>query len=434
MVKKYLFIIFILSTLYGIDKIYTEHFDLFDIKNLDSHTIEVNLAIGSLSLNSIILNDQNYIELSVENSYSSKNIGSPNLPMLNQIIEIPRGGSIRIEMIEDNLAIYNGEDYNINSFIAPVQPPTPKSGPIGDFTINEEVYNSNLFFKNDLIQVLEQGLMREVKIANLMISPIEYNPVDNKIILHKNIKFKIHFDNADMQLTNEKKVKGYSPYFEPIFYNSISNYSSIIQTETRENDFIEDVVSYIIIADQSFSSNLEPFINWKTQKGFHVTVAYTNQIGSSASAIKNYLQDQYNNPSVATPTFVLLVGDTPQIPASYSSGGHVSDLDYCDYTNDNLPDVLCGRFSAQNAIHINAQVNKTLEYEQYTMPDPSFLNQVLMISGVDASFAPTYGNGQINYGNNYYFNSENEINSNTFLYPASGSSGNLSGDSPVKSW
>ena len=39
--------------------------------------------------------------------------------------------------------------------------------------------------------------------------------------------------------------------FEPIFYNAISNYTTPILTETRENDFIEDVVSYIIIADQS---------------------------------------------------------------------------------------------------------------------------------------------------------------------------------------
>ena len=53
----------------------------------------------------------------------------------------------------------------------------------------------------------------------------------------------------------------------------------------------------------------------------------------------------------------------------------------------------------------------------------SFLSDVLMISGVDGSYAPTYGNGQINYGNNYYFNSNHNINSNTFLYPASGSSG-----------
>ena len=49
------------------------------------------------------------------------------------------------------------------------------------------------------------------------------------------------------------------------------------------------------------------------------------------------------------------------------------------------------------------------------MPNPSFLGNVIMISGVDASFAPTYGNGQINYGNEYYFNASNGINSETFL-------------------
>ena len=370
--------------------------------------------------NPININEKEFVELSLNNSYPSKNIGSPNLPMLNKIIEIPRGGSIRLEIIEDEIEIYNIKNYNINNLLYPVQPSIPKSGPISNFIMNEKDYNSNLF-KNKLIEIDEKGLMREVRIANLLISPIEYNPIENKIILHKNLKFKLHFENANIDLTNTKKIKGYSPYFEPVFHNAIANYTP---PANIRDDFIEDIVSYIIITDQSFSNSLQPFIDWKTQKGFHVDVAYTNQIGSSANAIKNYLQNEYNNPSIATPTFVLLVGDTPQIPASYSSGGHVSDLDYCDYTNDNPPDVLCGRFSAQSAMHVSAQVNKTIEYEQYTMPDPSFLSEVLMISGVDASFAPTYGNGQINYGNNYYFNSDNGINSNTFLYPASGNSAN----------
>ena len=34
----------------------------------------------------------------------------------------------------------------------------------------------------------------------------------------------------------------------------------------------------------------------------------------------------------------------------------------------------------------------------------------------------TYGNGQINYGTNYYFNNDHGIFSHTYLYPASGSS------------
>jgi hypothetical protein len=57
------------------------------------------------------------------------------------------------------------------------------------------------------------------------------------------------------------------------------------------------------------------------------------------------------------------------------------------------------------------------------MNDPSFLADVIMISGVDASYAPTYGNGQINYGNSYYFNNANNIDSHTYLYPESSSSG-----------
>ena len=76
--------------------------------------------------------------------------------------------------------------------------------------------------------------------------------------------------------------------------------------------------------------------------------------------------DLYNNPTqdVRAPSFVLLVGDTSQLPASYSSGGHVSDLDYADFTNDNIPDVLCGRFSGQNSNHIEAQINKTLQRQR----------------------------------------------------------------------
>ena len=45
MFKKYLFIICILGTIYATDKIYTEHFNNFDIKNLDPHTLEINFSI-----------------------------------------------------------------------------------------------------------------------------------------------------------------------------------------------------------------------------------------------------------------------------------------------------------------------------------------------------------------------------------------------------
>ena len=57
------------------------------------------------------------------------------------------------------------------------------------------------------------------------------------------------------------------------------------------------------------------------------------------------------------------------------------------------------------------------------MPDPSYLAEVTLVSGVDASNASTYGNGQINYGTNYYFNTAHGITDHTWLYPASDQSG-----------
>ena len=396
------------------------------IENQNEFSMDVELIINAINFENTNINNETYTNISFENSYpSTKDIGSPNLPSFNSLIEIPRNAEIVIELIDSKSVTYNLEDYNINNLIVPVQPPISKSESQNNinFEFNENLYSKNEFYSKDLIKINKKGLLRELEIANIIINPIEYNPIENKIKVYHTLKFKLEFINADIELSQNAKNRTFSPYFESIFQTSITNYNSIF--ETRNNDYIEDVVSYIIIADQSFENALNPFIEWKTQKGFHVTVAYTNQIGSSATNIKNYLQNQYDNPpnNLPAPSFVLIVGDTQQIPASYSSGGHVSDLDYCDFTNDNLPDVLCGRFSAQNPSHLTNQINKTIEYEKYEMADPSFLSDVLMISGVDASYAPTYGNGQINYGNNYYFNSNHNINSNTFLYPASGSSG-----------
>ena len=398
-----------------------EHKINFSFDSVDQ--IEGSIDIGDIEYSLISVDQNEYIRLNIPNSYNSTIIGNPELPQINHLIEIPKGASYSIEIINDEKIEFDLNTIKNNIIIYPSQPSISKSDRNQNkkIIIDHEIYNKDSSgFK--LIDIHNKGTLREVQIGNLMISPIEYNPLNNKLIIHKNIEFIIHFNDINSNLSKTIKEQYFSPYFETVYESSLINYSV---NSIRDNDFIHDQVTYLIIADQSFDGYLDEFIDWKTQKGYNVITAYTNQIGSSASAIRTFIQENYSNPSdnLSPVSFVLLVGDTAQIPASYSSGGHVSDLDYCDMTNDNLPDILCGRFSAQSPVQLAAQIEKTLEYEKYEMPDPSFLGDVIMISGVDASYAPTYGNGQINYGNSYYFNSSQGINSNTFLYPASGSSG-----------
>ena len=381
--------------------------------------INVKMQTGDITSSIIQKNNENFLILNSENSYYSNEVGKPKLPQYNQLIEVPYESTIKIEIIKEESFIINLDDIKI----IPTQPSLSKSNnkETIDFYFDNNIYQSNQLVNNNIVSLENKGKMREVEIANVNIKPINYNPVLNQLVIYTDIEFNIIFEKANFAQTRNMKHKYASPYFEGIFENSLINYSSPYSNLTRDNDFIEDNVKYVIVANQTFQGYLEEFIEWKTQKGYNVVVGYTNEIGSSANSIKSFIENEYNSSNPAS--FVLLVGDTQQLPASYSSGGHVSDLDYCDFTNDNIPDVLCGRFSAQTPNQLLTQIEKTIEYEKYEMPNPSFLGDVIMISGVDASFAPTHGNGQINYGNEYYFNNSNNINSETFLYPASGSAG-----------
>ena len=398
-----------------------EHEVNLEFKNQTQIIGTINL--GEIEHSIINKNNENYIRLNIPNGYPSNIVGNPELPQINNLIEIPRGAIASIEIINDETIEFDLNNILSNALIYPRQESISKSNKQKNkkLIINNALYTKNEFSGFKLIDIKHKGLLREVQIGNLMISPIEYNPIQNKLIIHKNIKFKINFNGADLNLNKQIKKEYASPFFETVFESSLINYNSEFN---RSDDFIHDKVTYLIIAEQSFNGYLDDFIDWKTKKGFNVITKYTNEIGSSASAIQAVIQEYYSNPPLGlTPvSFVLLVGDVSQIPASYSSGGHVSDLDYCDMTNDNIPDILCGRFSAESPVQLITQIEKTLQYEKYEMPNSSFLEDVILISGVDGSFASTHGNGQINYGNSYYFNSSEGINSNTFLYPESGSS------------
>jgi hypothetical protein len=115
------------------------------------------------------------------------------------------------------------------------------------------------------------------------------------------------------------------------------------------------------------------------------------------------------------------VGDIEQMP-TWTVGGDATDLPYCDIDSNNIPDIYYGRFSATNSTQLQSILDKTLMYDQFTMPDPSYLGEALMIGGMDSTYGPVWANGQINYGTTYYFNTAHGISSHTYLYPTSGSS------------
>ncbi|MCX6830245.1 MAG: C25 family cysteine peptidase, partial [candidate division Zixibacteria bacterium] len=384
--------------------------------------LTLSINIGKIDFISVSTPEGPFVLAKVDGFSNSQRIGEPRLPMVNRLLSIPYGCELEAEVIASDVEVINLADYGITDRLIPLQPSVSKSQDPATlpFEFNRAVYQTSGFYALPPTQSTIEGIMRGLRLGMVLIAPIEYNPTQNTMRVYKNLTVRVSYRNPDWVLTRQLWKNYYSPFFEPV-YETIINYESPL---LANNDLTKYPVKYLIISHRMFEAQLQPFIAWKIKKGFNVVTAYTDVIGTTNTAIKSYIQNQYQSgtPQNPAPTFVLLVGDAQQIPP-FQFSGHVSDLSFCEFTGDNIPEIYYGRFSAENTGNLQPQIDKTLEYEKYLMPDPSFLGEVTLVSGVDPNYAATYGNGQINYGTNYYFNPAHGITTHTWLYPASDASG-----------
>ncbi|MCX6283050.1 MAG: C25 family cysteine peptidase [Bacteroidetes bacterium] len=380
-------------------------------------SLNVNVDLSKLDFREIQTRLGPFTELFAE-GFGFNNIpGEPKLPVYHKLIQVPVGAGYEIRISSSHFTEFRLNDHGIASRLIPAQEPLSKN--ITDpgklpFVISQTAYRQNKFTDAPLVNISYAGIMRAVVLARLDISPVQYNPATGLIRVYDHLEAMIIFTHPDLQSTKKLLEKYNSPYYQAL-YSRIPNY-----TKSAGSFISSSPATYVIVAHASFKDALKRFIAWKTRKGFRVIAAYTDNpaLGNTPESIKAYIQDLYNNPPSGynPPSFVLFVGDVAQIPA-WNTGGHPSDMYYCEYTGDYIPEITYGRFAAQNTVQLNAYIDKTLEYEQYTMPSDAFLGEAVMVAGADQDNGPLYGNGQINYGTENYFNTAHNILSHTYLQP-----------------
>ena len=381
-------------------------------------------SVSEMNAFTVKSNQGDFSQITIEGYGYSMEVGKPVLPVMKKLIEIPVDATIEISVTYESYKEYNLADFGIGYKIFPAQAPVSKS--IEDpsqipFAYDAATYTTDAFIASKLVDVIPVGTMRSVNIARLEISPVQYNPVQNVIRVYEQMSVVINFKNANVTQTIDQKQNLENTYFKGIS-QLLFNYKDLDNRELFDNM----PVTFIIVSSPLFQDALQPFIQWKTKKGYKIVEAYTSDpnVGTTTTSIKTYLKNFYQNPPEGynAQSFVLFVGDVAQIPSfNGTTGSHPSDLYYCEYTNDILPEVYYGRFSATNVTELQPQIDKTLEYEQYLFPDPTFLDKVVMIAGADGSHQMTWGNGQINYGTQYYFNAAHGLSSYTYLQPLPGS-------------
>ncbi len=427
--KKLSILLFLaMSTLFALAQ--NGHIDLrgtssAEITHSDFSSLRATFNYGSIESIEVATERGTFSEIAIEGTYASGEIGTPQLPASHQLLAVPFGATPSVNVINYSTSDYSLADYGINT-IMPHQPSVRKDQRPEDveFVYNAAAYQSRSLSTAPQASIELQGTLRGVQVGSLVINPVSYNAATNTLRVFNNIEVEVRFDGADRAETERMLLNTYSPYFD-IVYKQFFNYRQIMDVYDDHPDLMAYPVNMIVVAPEDYISTLQPWLNWKTQKGFYVNVVTTAQAGGNYNAIRSYVQNLYNTgvSQGNTPTFLVLVGDVAQVPNTMgTSTQKVTDLYYGSVDGDYFPDMFYSRMSAENTSQLTAVINKILQYEQYTMPDPSYLNNVTLIAGWDSYWTPRVGAPTINYATTYYYNTEhgfNEVHShvNQSQYP-----------------
>jgi uncharacterized repeat protein (TIGR02543 family) len=413
------------STAFAQTKIQLRSVDKAECVKSDMTSLKASFSFSNIEAENMETKGGQFSWLSLPNTVIGGNEGEPQIPVVNELIAVPFGANPTIRVTS-----YSTTDYNLNELgiekLVPRQPSLRKDQKPEDmpFVYNKAAYQTRGFRSEPMTSVYVDGIMRGVQVGKMTIEPVSYDPVNNTLRVFNDIEVEVSFDNADAKTTEDMLVKTYSPYFD-IVYKQLFNSRAISDVYTQHPDLYTTPVKMIVITTSSYASNttFQNWVKWKKQKGIYTTVYTTSETGTTSSSIKTFIRNKY---TTDTPTFVVVVGDTGNITYSLSSSttSKVTDLYYSSTTDSDLyPEMFYSRMPVSSTTELTNLLNKIMTYEKYTMSNPSYLDETLLIAGWDSYWTNYVGKPTIQYANNYYFNSSNGITPHVYLTSSSYQSG-----------
>jgi len=315
--------------------------------------------------------------------------GEPELPVMTTLIAIPDNAGVNVTADYESFEIIDNVD------VLPVQDPMPEGGYQGpvEFSKNNDTYGQDKFFPEVLAEAGEPAILRDVRVVQISVYPVHYNPVTRQLKVFRNISVDITYDG---EVVNPKTIRHdyLSEAFFPIYKSFIANFDQYANTLT--NAEVKRGGILIItpnIGNYMWEDEMQGIADWKRRKGYDVVLATTHDVDPSdgkptAAQIKSYIVAAYTDWEVP-PDFVYLVGDEDL----QSSGYIIPDYPYSSYTSDHqyaclegsdyLPEVAVCRVAVDNTNELNAWIAKVFKYEKDPLvdPDPDWWRRGLMVAG-----------------------------------------------------
>ncbi|MBW6516187.1 MAG: T9SS type A sorting domain-containing protein [Candidatus Cloacimonetes bacterium] len=337
-----------------------------DVLSSNEMSTIIEYRIGSFNRDLIEINGEDYYKTYLGKEGILLQEGEPELPLLARSIVIPN-------QAEKEVFIRDAEYVDLEMRVIPskgllFRNQDPDSIPYSF----SAVYEQNEFYPGSLAELEEPYILRDFRGQTVRVFPFQYNPVNHTLRVYTKLIVEVRTVGSSHVNVKMNPRTTYSREYASIYQNRFINFHHYRYTPLEEQGRM------IVICYDAFMDAMQPYVDWKIQKGIRTDIYPVSTIGTTAAAIKNFIQAEYDLDDGLT--FLQIVGDAAQVP-TFMVGGGGSDPSYSLLEgNDAYGDIFVGRFSAENIAQVQTQVERTIHYERDMTTDDNWLNQAMGVA------------------------------------------------------
>ncbi|MCL2597265.1 MAG: C25 family cysteine peptidase, partial [Paludibacter sp.] len=235
----------------------------------------------------------------------------------------------------------------------------------------------NEFYPSSISEIGEPFIIRDVRGINVQFYPFQYNAVTNILRIYKKINIKLVENNQSPINPLINPSSQHLREVEPMYKSIFLNYSP-----SRVALAAGQYGNILVITTPRDEATIQPYIQWKKEKGYKVE----EEVVSTGTNVKTLIQQKYNENNALL--YVQLVGDWADIKSDMIYVEENAPVDVklgCVVGTDNYPDISVGRFSCSNAVELQTQINKAINYEKNPNMDTNWRETFI---GIGSSLGP----------------------------------------------
>ena len=347
-------------------------------------TSELYFEIGDFQVDEVIIDGVTYNKILYDGSVHTEKKGFAELAYVHATVMLSPNKNFEINVIGGDYTDYSLEYPLLPSRGVIYRDQDPSQIPY----LIDPTSIVDAWYPTDVAQSTEPFIIKDIRGTSVFVYPFQYNAAKNILRVYHNVRVQL-IENESQPVINQL-----TNITDNILYEMSSVYRSVfINYENNRDDLtIGDFGEILVICTDRDSEAIDPYIEWKIQKGLKVY----KEVVATGTLVKSLVQEKYDENNNIL--YVMLIGDWADIKSETLGSSPMDPQLGCVVGSDVYADICVGRFSASSPSDVTIQVEKVINYEQNPEAGATWYSHALAVASNQG--ASNGDDGEIDYEHN----------------------------------